>query len=205
MKHISIIDYGMGNLSSVKNVLDHLGQSSEIISRPDEVLKASAIIVPGVGAFGRAMSHLKERGLIESLNKRVKVDKVPFLGICLGMQLLADDSEELGTHQGLGWVKGNVVKLQVSDELRLPHVGWNDIKVKADCPLFEGLGPDFNFYFVHNFHFQCSGDVVAATCDYGPRFTAAIHCDNIFAVQFHPEKSQENGMIVMKNFMRIVG
>jgi glutamine amidotransferase len=198
---ITIVDYGMGNLRSVFNALTLLGQDVQITSDPDEILSAERLILPGVGAFGLAMHNLRERGLIDPLNEKVIAQQTPILAICLGMQLLAESSNEHGQHDGLGWIPGRV-KLFELDDLKSPHVGWNDIAVQGDPPLFRGLGGNKEFYFVHSYHFETDEtEVVAATTDYGYDFVAAVHRDNIFGTQFHPEKSQDNGLRVLRNFI----
>ena len=198
---ITIIDYGMGNLRSVFNALTLLGEDAHITSDPDEVLRAERLILPGVGAFGLAMHNLRERGLIDPLNEKVIQQGTPILAICLGMQLLAESSSEHGDHAGLGWIPGRVRMFEM-DGLKVPHVGWNDITVQGDPPLFKGLGSNKEFYFVHSYHFETDeAQVIAATTDYGYDFVAAVHRDNIFGTQFHPEKSQDNGLRVLRNFI----
>lgn len=199
---ITIVDYGMGNLRSVYNALDLLGAEVEITSDPKQVLGAERLILPGVGAFGLAMRNLRERGLVEALNEKVLNQKTPILAICLGMQLLAQSSNEHGQHQGLGWLSGHVQHFDVSDNLRVPHVGWNDITPQNDPPLFKGLGTTKEFYFVHSYHFVTDdAAIVAATSHYGYDFVSAVHQDNIFGTQFHPEKSQDSGLRILRNFM----
>ena len=198
---VTIIDYGMGNLSSVANALAHLGTDSLISSNPKDLRGAKALILPGVGAFGQAMQNLKNMNLVDEMSRQVLENKKPFLGICLGMQLIAEDSEELGFNKGLGWIEGHVRKIPVTDGLRLPHIGWNNIHVTQTCPLFDGIKKDMNFYFVHSFQVECEGNWNVAHTDYGVSVTAAIRKENIFATQFHPEKSHENGLTLLKNFM----
>jgi glutamine amidotransferase len=191
----------MGNLRSVYNALTLLGESAHISSDPDVILGAERLILPGVGAFGLAMHNLRERGLIDPLNKKVIAQQTPILAICLGMQLLAESSNEHGNHEGLGWIPGKV-RLFEMDGLKVPHVGWNDISIAGDPPLFKGLGSNKEFYFVHSYHFETDEtEVIAATTDYGYDFVAAVHRDNIFGTQFHPEKSQDNGLRVLRNFI----
>ncbi|MBN2067034.1 MAG: imidazole glycerol phosphate synthase subunit HisH [Candidatus Diapherotrites archaeon] len=196
-----IIDYGLGNLHSVANALHYLGYEALVTGEIGRLLEADALILPGVGAFADGMKNLEERGLVKPLTKAVVQGRKPFLGICLGMQLVARDSTEGGLHKGLGWLPGNVRRLSVPRELRLPHIGWNSLGIKLESPLFSGLGKDLNFYFVHSFHF-ISGEpeIVSATCSYGQDFAAAVQKDNIFAVQFHPEKSHKNGLHLLSNF-----
>lgn len=201
---IAIIDYEMGNKYSVQNALSYLGEDAVVTRAPAELSKAERFILPGVGAFGAAMDNLHRFGLVEIIREEVLHKGKPFLGICLGMQLLADEGEEKGLNQGLGLIPGRVVMLQPDDpELKLPHVGWNDIDVADNHPLFKGLKKDKAFYFVHSYHYvlQNAADL-AARCNYGGWFTAAIQRNNIFATQFHPEKSQKNGLVVLDSFVR---
>lgn len=204
---ICIIDCNLGNLRNVQKVLEKLGESAIISNRCEDIEKADALILPGVGAFGEAMETLRELGLVEVIRREVLDRKKPILGICLGMQLLAIDGYEKGYHQGLGLLPMSVWQLQNQQnisEFRLPHVGWNNIAAK-DTVLFEGLPSDANFYFVHSFHAQCQDEsIIAATCCYGQEFTAAVHKENIFATQFHPEKSQAYGFKVLRNFIQYV-
>ena len=204
MQPVTIVDYGMGNLNSVKNAFSHLGKETVVASSLEDLEKASAIILPGVGAFGKAMHNLKDLNVIPLLTEKVLNEKIPFLGICLGMQLVARSSEEDVGVEGLKWIDGRVRKIRVSASFRLPHIGWNDLEVKTGSLLFNGLGGDKNFYFVHSFQLECCEDIVEATTHYGERITASVRRDNIFATQFHPEKSHVNGMKVLKNFLSYV-
>jgi len=200
---IAIIDYGMGNKHSVYNALNYIGVDAVITNDGREIKKAERIILPGVGAFGAAMENLRQFGLQEILHEEVMMKGKPFLGICLGMQLLAETGTEKGLFRGLGWIAGEVLKLQPEgDGYKLPHVGWNDIDIKQDSPLFKGLKKERAFYFVHSYamHLKDHQDL-AAESDYGVKFTAAVQKDNIFATQFHPEKSQKNGLTVLENFV----
>lgn len=201
---IAIIDYGMGNVQSVYNTLDYIGQDAVVTCDKSEIDNSSHIILPGVGAFGDAMDNLKQRGLVEVLNDQVIKKGKPFLGICLGMQLLAKIGYEHGVNNGLGWFDAEVVKFDFEgkEKLKIPHVGWDDIIIKNQHPLFNKLKEgEFTFYFVHSFHMVCNEEKnVAAVCDYGYEFTAAVAKDNIFATQFHPEKSQQNGLQIVENF-----
>jgi glutamine amidotransferase len=202
IKRIMIVDYGMGNLASVRNALDHLGGVETVISgNSEDIPKADAYILPGVGAFGQAMAHLHRENIVAPLQEEVLGNGKPFLGICLGMQLIAHGSEESEGVAGLGWVEGQVRKLQVGEKLRLPHIGWNNVTISKESPLFTGIEGDLNFYFVHSFALHCEQEYIAATCDYGTSFTASVQKDNIFAVQFHPEKSQSNGLRLYQNYI----
>lgn len=200
---IAIIDYGMGNVRSVHNALDYLGEDAVITADPEVIDDAERLILPGVGAFGKAMRNLHSRGLVDVLNRQVLEKKKPILGICLGLQLMAQSSIEHGEHQGLGWFNADVVRFDLREhKLKIPHMGWNQIEPEIQHPLFKDLKKDeFTFYFVHSFYIFCREQgTVAATCWYGDPFTAAIYQDNIFATQFHPEKSQDNGIQILKNF-----
>lgn len=200
-KTVAIVNYGMGNIGSVANALAFLDGRYIVASRKEELKRAGAYILPGVGAFAVAMENLRRQDLVEELNEQVLEKKKPFLGICLGMQLLAEDSVEHGLHGGLNWIGGHVRALEPSNGLCVPHVGWNDVKVHAENPLFKGIQSEAFFFFDHSYHLICSGDAVLATSDYGSPFVAAIRSENIFATQFHPEKSQRNGLRLMRNFL----
>ena len=199
---IAIVDYGMGNKHSVLNALNFLGVAAEVTADPDRIRLADRVILPGVGAFGAAMENLNRNGLREAMQEAVLTRGKPFLGICLGMQLVAGQGTEKGLFEGLGWIPGEVSLLTPSSpDIKLPHVGWNDIVIEADSPLFQGLKKERAFYFVHSYVFYPQNPLhVVATCDYGGSFVAAVARDNIFATQFHPEKSQKNGMTVLENF-----
>ncbi|GIW07983.1 MAG: imidazole glycerol phosphate synthase subunit HisH [Dehalococcoidia bacterium] len=198
---IAVVDYGMGNLHSVRNAFELIGADVTVTRDPEEIRAAERIVLPGVGAFGECVKNLEAAGLREVLQEVVLERGTPFLGICLGMQVLATTGEEFGVHRGLGWVPGVVRRFQGTD-LRVPHVGWNEIEPRVESPLFRGLGHAPCFYFVHSYHFVVDDPrVVAATCDYGGPFTAAILYRNMFATQFHPEKSQEAGLRLLENFL----
>lgn len=203
-KKIVVIDYGMGNLCSVVNALKFLGCQVIISNLRKEIMNSDAIILPGVGAFKEAMKNLQQLGLIDFLRQQVLEEKKAFLGICLGMQLLAQNSEENGHHQGLAFIEGDVIKIPVKEPLRLPHVGWNDIEVVKTGPLFSKINGDYNFYFSHSYYLNCDEHYVSSYCNYGKRITASIQKDNIFATQFHPEKSQSNGLRVLRGFSDFV-
>ena len=200
---VVIVDYGMGNLNSVRKALEVLGADAVISNKKSDLENADRIILPGVGAFGQGMKNLKELGLIDALKKEVLEKKKPFLGLCLGMQLIAKNSTELGFNDGLGWLDAEVRSLaEKSRTIKIPHIGWNEITFKPESPLFIGFQNKPAFYFVHSYHVICNSESdVAATCDYGLTFTAAINKDNIFGTQFHPEKSQTVGLQVLKNFL----
>jgi imidazole glycerol-phosphate synthase subunit HisH len=200
---VVVVDYGMGNIRSVSKAFEACGADVLVSSRPEDLKKAERIVLPGVGAFGDSMANLKKRELIEPLREEVLVKKKPYFGICLGMQILADTGEEKGSHRGLGWLPGKTVMFQLSDpKLKVPHIGWNDVKIVKNGALWEGLGRKLDFYFVHSYHFvPTERSDMAASCDYGGDFTAAVLHENIFATQFHPEKSQESGLRIIRNFL----
>ena len=193
----------MGNLLSVQKALEYLGEDVRIISAPKNLQNAERLVLPGVGAFPDAMANLERHGWQDALHVEVFEKKKPFLGICLGMQLLAEFGEENGGSRGLGWIKGTVKLFTLADRsLKIPHVGWNEIIAVPNSPLFNGIRPGATFYFVHSYHFVCTEQHdVAVRCQYGSEFTAAIRKENIFATQFHPEKSQDNGLKVLENFV----
>ena len=202
---IVILDYGMGNTASIFNMIHHVGGEAVISSDRQQILDADALILPGVGAFDNAMQKLNDSGLVDVLKQRVVEDEVPFLGICLGMQLLFDSSEE-GILPGLGFIPGEVRRFDFSKlnqhQLKIPHMGWNVVKPKDGKLLFNGYEQDPRFYFVHSYHAVCAdSNHVAATCEYGYPFTCAVKKNNVFATQFHPEKSHKFGMRLFKNFL----
>jgi glutamine amidotransferase len=197
---IAIIDYGMGNLRSVQKALEHVGQSAEITSDPERVASASRVILPGVGAFADAAAELRRTGLGEAFREAVEAGK-PCLGVCLGLQLLFDVSEEDGLHAGLGLLPGRVVRFRPSPGLKIPHMGWNTLTSKRPAPLLKGLAADPSVYFVHSYHAVASRpEDVAAESDHGGPFTAMVWRDNLVACQFHPEKSQGVGLEMYANF-----
>ncbi|NOX53952.1 MAG: imidazole glycerol phosphate synthase subunit HisH [Planctomycetes bacterium] len=200
---ITIVDYGMGNLRSVQKAFEKLGVRAEITSDPDQVARAETLVVPGVGAFRDAMDELRRQGLVEPICKHIQADK-PFLGICLGLQLLFDVSYEDGQWEGLGIVPGKVVRFQNQPGLKVPHMGWNSLKVVAESPLLEGVPDGSYFYFVHSYYVVPEDrEVVTAETDYGVWFTSMIRRGNLFATQFHPEKSQRLGLKLLDNFAKL--
>jgi glutamine amidotransferase len=202
---IAIVAYGMGNIRSIVNALDHLGHASLVATEPKQLAQAAKIIIPGVGAFRMAMERLAATGFQATLDEEVRAKKKPVLGVCLGMQVLADTGTEGGDSPGLGWVPGRVEIIPRGDtNLRLPHVGWNEIAVVKDCPVLKDLGPDRAFYFVHSYHLKTTDDAdVCATTDYGGPITAAVARGHVFGFQPHPEKSQQAGLKVLDNFARL--
>jgi glutamine amidotransferase len=196
---IVVVDYDMGNVGSIVNMLKKIGQPAEISSAPDVIRKADRLILPGVGSFDAGMDNIRARGLVEVLHEKVVVEKTPVLGICLGMQLLGDGSHE-GKTAGLGWIPASSVKLS-SETLRVPHMGWNELAVTQPHWLFEGEPADMRFYFVHSYHVVCKEPQhQIATARYGIDLAAAVARDHILGVQFHPEKSHRFGMQLLRNF-----
>ncbi|TCJ14182.1 imidazole glycerol phosphate synthase subunit HisH [Flaviaesturariibacter flavus] len=197
---IVLIDYGVGNTRSVVNAISQLDYRVSISDKVADIKSADALVLPGVGAFETVMSNLRSRGLQEVLNEEVLVNQKPILGICAGMQMLATSSEENGHHEGLDWIKGRVVKLDLPAQYSVPHVGWNNISVLKKDILFTRLENDSHFYFDHSYHFVPDNPAhIAATCDYGVNVTAAVQDRHIFGVQFHPEKSQVNGLKLFRS------
>lgn len=200
---ISIVDYGMGNLGSVKNMLRYIGVKSQIVDEATELTNAQKILLPGVGSFNQAMKRISENGFLDVLNKKALVDKIPILGICLGMQLLTNGSEE-GTLPGLGWIDAETIRFPRNSGLKVPHMGWNLVEPAMQSLLTSNLPNESRFYFVHSYYVKVvSQENSILKTDYGVSFDAAIQNDNIFGVQFHPEKSHKFGMQLLKNFSEI--
>lgn len=202
---ITIIDYGMGNLGSIQNMLSRLGYQVEITSDVDIIRNAEKLILPGVGAFDQAMINLNKHDFIPALNKRVVEEGTPLLGICLGMQLLTNGSEE-GQLKGLGWIDAQTLRFNFGSDqkLRVPHMGWNTLTVRQKSCLFKEMYEDARFYFVHSYYVKCkSQKSVLATSNYGIDFAAGIMKDNIYGLQFHPEKSHKFGMQIFRNFSEL--
>ena len=199
---IAIVDYGLGNLRSVAGAVERLDHEPVITSDVEELGRADKLILPGVGAFGDGMRNLRDRGLVEPLTELVVERRRPTLGLCLGAQLLARESEEFGNHEGLGWIDATVRKIEPRNGLRVPHVGWNDLHRTGDSVLFEGLREEPLFYYVHSFHIVADDPgLVRGETEYGERMTAVIEQENVFGVQFHPEKSQLDGLTLLGNFL----
>ncbi|NCO67177.1 MAG: imidazole glycerol phosphate synthase subunit HisH [Nitrospirae bacterium CG_4_10_14_0_8_um_filter_41_23] len=195
---IAIVDYGMGNLRSVEKGFLKVGLNARVVSDPRAVDNAQGVVLPGVGAFRDCMKNLKGMSLIESVVRSIRKGK-PYLGICLGLQVLFTESEEFGIHKGFDILKGKVVRFQIN--LKVPHMGWNNVKIQRRPPIFDGIQDKAFFYFVHSFYVvPDDNDVVATTTDYGITFASMVWKENIFATQFHPEKSQETGLRILKNF-----
>ncbi len=198
---IVIIDYGVGNTHSVWNAIRSLDYHRlKISNQSQDLAAADALILPGVGAFEVCVQNLRTHHLDELLNEAVLVKQKPILGICVGMQLMADISEENGIHSGLGWIPGRVIKLNPPTPYAVPHVGWNDLQVTQTSPLFSSTDHAPHFYFDHSYHYQCDSKFIVATCDYALTVTAAIAHNHIYGVQFHPEKSQTNGLKLFRGF-----
>lgn len=195
---IAIIDYGMGNLRSVEKGFLKVGVDARVVTDPKAVDDASAVVLPGVGAFRDCMRNLEQASLLEPVVRAIQKGK-PYLGICLGLQILFTESEEFGIYKGLDMLKGKVVRFHVN--LKVPHMGWNNVKILRRSPIFDGINDDSFFYFVHSFYVAPDDyDSVAATTEYGVTFTSMIWKENIFATQFHPEKSQQTGLRILRNF-----
>jgi len=194
---IAIVDHGLGNLKSVAYALDRLGRTGVLTADPERIASAEGVILPGVGAFGRAMAGLASGGLLEATRAAAGSGR-PFLGICLGLQLLFDASEEHGRHEGLGVVHGRVVRFDRG--LTVPHMGWNRVRQERPSPLFAGIPDGSWFYFAHSFHAAADASVVVGTADYGGPFVAAVGRGSLFATQFHPEKSGPVGLRMLENF-----
>ncbi len=205
---IAIVDYGMGNLRSVHKAFERVGLPAIVTHDPGLIRKATGLVVPGVGAFKKAMENLKELGLVETIIEFIEGGK-PFLGICLGLQILFSESEEFGVQSGLGIFKGRVVRFSFSlpglslsaNPLKVPHMGWNAVNVRKRPPALEGIENGAHFYFVHSYYpVPEDPEIVATTTDYGGEFVSSITRENLFACQFHPEKSQAAGLKILKNF-----
>jgi len=202
---IAIIDYGVGNVHSVSCAVSFLGYKN-VITRGHEVIRsADALILPGVGDFGQAMTNLKSFDLLDLLNEEVLIKKKPIMGICLGMQIFGNSSEESPSDQGLGWIDFNVIKIPASLQLKVPHVGWNTVSVEKEKNLFVKLETEPHFYFDHSYYADCPQDFVFARCAYGFGMPAAVVKGNILGVQFHPEKSQVNGLKLFRNYFNHLG
>jgi len=199
---IAIIDYGMGNLRSVQKGFEKVGYQAEIVRQPADVLAAQGVVLPGVGAFKDAMDNLKDAGLIDSI-RQVVAQGTPFLGICLGLHLLFETSEEWGLHEGLGLLKGTVRKLPGG--VKVPHMGWNQLEIVHESPIIKGIPDGSNFYFVHSYFVDpVDMDVITTKTDYGIKFTSIVSYKNVFGIQFHPEKSSALGLQILKNFGEMI-
>ena len=204
-RFIAVVDYGLGNLRSVSKALEAIGARVKVTNEPEDIARACAIVLPGVGAFKRAMDNLIRLEILPSLLRAIKKGK-PFLGICLGLQILFTESEEHGTYKGLDVIKGKVKKFNPG--MKIPHMGWNKIKIKnqkSKIKIFEGIPNGSYFYFVHTYYVEPEDkDVIVSTAEYGDEFTSTVNKDNIWGVQFHPEKSAVLGLKFLENFCRYV-
>jgi len=202
---IAIVDYGMGNLFSVYKKIKQLKADPFIAITPSEIISADKIVIPGVGHFGKVMTNLKLSGVYDALNEVAFIKNIPILGICLGMQLMAEKSEE-GNATGFGWIKGNVVKFRIdhSDRFKIPQTGWNTINIKKESRLLKGLKKHEEFYFLHSYHIEVadSSDILATT-DFSYEYVSAVERENFFGAQFHPEKSHGAGAQILKNFIEL--
>lgn len=201
---IVIIDYGMGNLRSVQKAFERIGIQAKISGHLDEILSADKLVLPGVGHFEQGMKNIKSRGLLEVLNTAVLKNKIPIIGICLGMQLMTEFSEE-GNCNGFGWIKGKTRKFLFKDNsLKIPHMGWNTLSILKNDSIFKQISSDSFFYFVHSFYISCdNNDNILARSTYGFDFVSSFENENIFGCQFHPEKSHDNGLHIIKNFANL--
>ena len=199
---ISIINYGLGNVLAFYNIYKKLNIESQVVSSSSELESATKIILPGVGSFDWAMDKLNKSGMRETLDHLVLEKKIPVMGICVGMQMMANSSEE-GQKEGLGWFDAKVKKIKSDKKIDLPHMGWNDINIKNDNTLFQGLQNNARFYFLHSYYFETYEDeCILSETNYGGLFTSAAKKNNIFAIQFHPEKSHQWGECILKNFSK---
>lgn len=201
---IAIIDYGMGNIHSVQKALESMGAKTLVTNKPEGIRSCDKAVLPGVGAFDDAMLELSKQNLVSELTNFVKEGNI-FLGICLGMQLLFETSQEAKVSKGLGFLKGAVKKFENKNGLKVPHMGWNQLKITAkDCPLLKGIPDNAYVYFCHSYYSEPKDRrIIAAATDYGIDFTSILWQDNMFGVQFHPEKSQETGLKMLKNFVEL--
>ncbi len=202
---VAVVDYNMGNLASVVNALKRVGAEATILKDPEKFRKFDKMILPGVGAFGDAMEHLRLYDMVEPIKEFAASGK-PLLGICLGMQLLLEKSYEFGEHEGLGLIEGEVVPFDRSrffERLKIPHMGWNELFVKKESPIFKDLPKEIYLYFVHSYHAVCEDRFVIGETLYGYRFASALQSENIFGLQPHPEKSHEIGLSILKNFVEL--
>ena len=203
---IVIIDYNIGNLRSVQKSFERNNCDAIITNNHEKILNADKIILPGVGSFRDGMDGLLNLGLVEILNESVINNKKPFLGICLGMQLMANRSYENIETKGLGWIDSEIVRFDFNltgKDLKIPHVGWNSVTFEADCPLYKGIPNESDFYFVHSYHYSLNENVATGITDYGYQFTSSLQKNNLFGCQFHPEKSQEFGLKIINNFIAL--
>jgi len=199
---LAIVDYGVGNIQSILNSFERLGVRSIVVANTKQKLReADGLILPGVGAFGECAKKINKNGLSDILTNLAVNQSKPILGICIGMQLMANSSDEGGYHAGLGWIPGKVVRIEGDKDCSVPHVGWNDIQLNRTSPLFNGVDNGAHFYFDHSYHFQCEPKYVLATCEYGKTLNVAVSYKNLFGVQFHPEKSANPGLKMFRSYL----
>jgi len=204
VRPLAIVDYGMGNLRSVQKAFERLGHAAEVTREPERIASAVGVVLPGVGAFGACMANLTALGLVEPVRQAITVGR-PFLGICLGMQLLFEESEEFGPVAGLGVLRGRVVRFPADPVRKVPHMGWNQVRVVRRVPALADVDDGAFVYFVHSYYpVPADPAVVATTTEYGPEFASSVARDNLFACQFHPEKSQQVGLRLLDGFVRVV-
>jgi glutamine amidotransferase len=201
---INIIDYGIGNIRSISNAMELLNCDIQLTSDKKSISNCDALILPGVGSFSEAIKNLNSRNLIEPIISSVENRSIPILGICLGMQLLADSSEEGGNHKGLSLIPGVVKKIPISENLKLPHMGWNGIFVKNNQPLFHNIKNDSDFYFVHSYRFECQNKYISSITNHGVDIVSSVQKGHIFGIQFHPERSQRKGILILQNFVKYI-
>jgi len=206
-QNITVIDYGVGNIQSICNAFKALGTTPTVVDTGDEIVSPDGLVLPGVGAFPDGMEELRERDMVEPLERHVLEDSTPFLGVCLGMQLLAERGTEHGDHKGLGWIEGTVERIHTEGSFEVPHMGWNETDIKMKDLLFDELPDNPTFYYVHSYQFVLAekGDSIkTASTWHGTNITASVRKDNVFGVQFHPEKSQAAGLKLLENFLLYV-
>lgn len=203
---ITIIDYGSGNIKAIANIYEKLNVKYTIATKPEQVIGAEKIFLPGVGAFDETISKLDSTGFREILDLEVLQNKVPIIGICVGMQILAESSEE-GTLRGLGYIKGKVKKIDIASlkhKPKLPHLGWNTIAINKENVLLNNIDPDLGFYFLHSYYFECEDENdILTTTSYGKEFASSVVHENVYGIQFHPEKSHQNGITLLHNFAKL--
>ena len=202
---ITVVNYGMGNLRSVEKAFNRLNAQVAITNDPQEIAQATKLVLPGVGHFKSGMDNLRKLNLIEVLNKKVMEEKTPILGICLGMQLFTMHSEE-GDTKGLGWIDADTIqfKFDQNKKFKVPHIGWNSMEIKTDLPIFNQVDTTASYYFVHSYYVKCRTEAnMVCTTDYGQQFDSCIQRENILGMQFHPEKSHDGGMLLLKNFIEL--
>jgi imidazole glycerol-phosphate synthase subunit HisH len=200
---IAIVDYRMGNLRSVQKAFEKVGHAARVVSEPEAIRQAEKVVLPGVGAFADAIAELRRRELVEPIREAISSGK-PFLGICLGLQLLFDVGHEDGRHEGLGVLRGEVKRFELPSGYKVPHMGWNQARIKQPSPILNGIADGAHFYFVHSYYgVPADPSLTALEADYGGPFCAMIWRDNLFATQFHPEKSQADGLRLLSNFAKL--